>query len=259
MRHEPSQKARGSLSPGGRTKQQGTHALFSWVDRNPWAGDHRVRSSAENMKPDSIKDADTEVAPQSHFPRRARRISLSSGPGANPAPPPRSQQFYVSFRRSLAGIVLALLWELWEAVTGRRGNGSRSPLYKSPWFLGPMCCLMLSEMGKAAIEEKLAQRVQRKLREKLEDSFKGGQSVVHGVWVRAGLATEVGFALAVDPPPSAGSASAKVTSDAAAAAASAGEVDATTTSNAGAGDGVPGDTAGEHLLAVSEGTCGAAC
>ncbi|CAM9498136.1 unnamed protein product, partial [Scytosiphon promiscuus] len=183
---------------------------------------------------------DAKVTPQSHLPKRARRISLSSGPGANPAPPPRSQQFYISFRRTLAGIGLALLWELWEVVTGRR-HGRRNdskPLYSSPWFLGPLCCLMISEMCKA-------------LREKLEESFKGGQSVVSGVWVRAGFATEVGFALAVDPPtPSAEAPEKVIPSEAPADAAGGGgggEVGAT---SAAAADGGHDKTAADHLLSM---------
>lgn len=207
------------------------------------------------MKSDTAAKKDA-VPPQSHLPRRARRISLSSGPGTNPAPPPRSQQLYVSFRRSIAVVALALLWELWQVATGRsqeRRNGSR-PFYSSVWFLGPLCCLMLSEIAKAAVEEKLAERVRRKLRRKLEDSFKGGQSVVNGVWVRAGVATsQVGFALAVDPPPSPAEMPDRDNSPDAASPADAGEVDATTA----AADGASSYANADHLLAVREGACDA--
>lgn len=128
-----------------------------------------------------------------------RRISLSSGPTKNPAPPPPSPQFQLLLLRLLAVTVIALLWELLAA----RWSGSVS--FNGKRRLASLLlffCFLALLMGKAAGEERLAVTVHRKLREKLDDSFKGGQSAVKGAWIRLGFATQVGFGLTVSPPPS---------------------------------------------------------
>ena len=128
-----------------------------------------------------------------------RRISLSSGPSKNPAPPPRSQESQAFLLRALCVAAAALVCEL-LAVRWRRNASLRSSMRLLGLLL--LCCLLLLLTCKGAAEEKLAAKVHRKLCEKLDDSFKGCRSAVKGVWIRVGIATEVGFGLTVSPPPS---------------------------------------------------------
>lgn len=102
--------------------------------------------------------------------------------------------------RALAVALLALLLEL-LAARWRGRNASFNESIRTLVLL-LVCCFLLLLMGKGAAEEKLAAKVHQELLEKLEDSFKGGQSAVKGVWIRTGIATAVGFGLTVAPPPS---------------------------------------------------------
>eukprot|EP00752_Nemacystus_decipiens_P012079 g10709.t1 len=175
-----------------------------------------------------------------------RRISLSSGPSKNPAPPPRSQESQAFLLRALCVAATALLCEL-AAARWRRNASFRSSVRLLGLLL--LCCFLLISACRSAAEEKLSSKVHRKLCEKLEDSFKGCRSAVKGVWMRVGVATEVGFGLTVLPPQPAAAALDAVldkdessgggAADAAAAAAAA--------ANAPCG---ACKTAAEHLLAM---------
>lgn len=174
-----------------------------------------------------------------------RRISLSSGPSKNPAPPPRSQESQAFLLRALCVAAAALVCEL-LAVRWRRNASLRSSMRLLGLLL--LCCLLLLLTCKGAAEEKLAAKVHRKLCEKLDDSFKGCRSAVKGVWIRVGIATEVGFGLTVSPPPSPAAASAAAavpgmdgSSGVGAAAAAAAATSATCAAS---------KTPADHLLAV---------
>lgn len=196
------------------------------------------------MPPDG-QTADRRVSDQ-------RIISLSSGPSENPAPPLRSQERQAFLLRASCVAVVALLYEL-LAVRWRR-NASLDSSMRLLWLL-LLCCFLLLLMSKTAAEEKLTAKVHRKLCEKLDDSFKGCQSTVKGVWIRLGGATEVGFGLTVAPPPSTTPNTAAVPDKegssrggAAAASAAAAETSA----------GVASKFSGDHLLAVRALCCMAA-
>lgn len=154
---------------------------------------HTETAEGSGPSPDDIDKAEGRV-----FDHRGN--SLSSGASKNPAPPPPSPQRQLLLLRLLAVTVIALLWELLLArwrVSGATFNGKKRLV-----SLLLVCCFLVFLTGKTTGEEKLAVKVHRKLREKLEDSFKGGQSVVNGVWIRLGFATEVGFGLTAVSPPS---------------------------------------------------------
>lgn len=145
--------------------------------------------------------------------------------------------------RALAVSVVALLWEL--VVRWRRPQNTLPSNGNSARIFGAamVCSWVLLCMGKSAAEEALSVKVCQKLREKLEDSFKGGKSTVSKTWVRTGMATEVGFGLVVALPTSTTAHHA----DKESSGADSGEAGGTTT-------GVPPlNTAPGHLLAVSPG------
>lgn len=126
-----------------------------------------------------------------------RRISLSSGPSKNPAPPPRSKERQDFLLRASCLAIVALFFEL-LALRWRQNVSLNSSLRLVCCLLAG--CFLLRLVSKTAAEERLAAMVHRKLCEKLEESFKGCQSAVKGVWIRLGDATEVGFGLTVAPP-----------------------------------------------------------
>lgn len=146
--------------------------------------------------------------------------------------------------RALAVAVVALLWELvvrWHRPQNILPSGANSTRIFGAAIM-VVCCWVLLCMGKSAAEEALSVKVCQKLREKLEDSFKGGKSTVSKTWVRTGLATEVGFGLVVALPTSTAIDAEKDSSGA-----DSGEDGGTTTSIP------PLDTTPGHLLAVSPG------
>ncbi|CAN0501264.1 unnamed protein product, partial [Ectocarpus sp. 12 AP-2014] len=156
------------------------------------------------MKPvdGSTERSVVEVSKSSGPDEQTRRISLSSGPTVNPSPPPRSREHGVMVSCALAVAVVVLLWEL--LVRWRRpqntlpSNGNSTRIFAAAM----VCCWVLLCTGKSAAEKALAFKVYQKLRKKLEDSFKGGESTVSETWARAGVATEVGFGLVVALPTS---------------------------------------------------------
>ncbi|CAM9541123.1 unnamed protein product, partial [Ectocarpus sp. 12 AP-2014] len=105
---------------------------------------------------------------------QTRRISLSSGPGVNPSPPPRSREHGVMVSRALAVAVVMLLWEL--VVRWRRPQNTLPSNGNSTRIFGAamVCCWVLLCTGKSAAEKALSFKVCQKLRKKLGDSFKGG-------------------------------------------------------------------------------------
>lgn len=173
-----------------------------------------------------------------------RRISLSSGPSKNPAPPRHYQENHAFLLRALCVAAAALLFELLAARWRRKASPNNSMRLVG---LVRLCCFLLLVMCKSAAEETLAAKVHQKLCEKLDDSFKGCQSAVNGVWIRLGGATEVGFGLTVSPPPATTAAAAAVPDE-----------DGSSRGGAAATAAADGNTAGcvaskapaDHLLAV---------
>lgn len=144
--------------------------------------------------------------------------------------------------RALAVAVVALLWELlvrWRRPQNILPSNGNARLFGAAM----VCSWLLLCMGKSAAEEALSAKVCQKLREKLEDSFKGGKSTVSETWVRTGVATEVGFGLVVALPTSTTTAHPEKESP----GADPSEAGGITTSIP------PFNTAPGHLLAVSPG------
>ncbi|CAM9626090.1 unnamed protein product, partial [Ectocarpus sp. 13 AM-2016] len=91
---------------------------------------------------------------------------------------------------------LVVRWRKPQNTLPSNGNSTRI------FGAAMVCCWVLLCTGKSAAEKALSLKVCQKLRKKLEDSFKGGESTVSETWARAGVATEVGFGLVVALPTS---------------------------------------------------------
>lgn len=198
---------------------------------------HAETSEGSGLSPDEADKAEGRVFGHRH-------MSLSSGASKNPAPPPASPERQLLLFRLLTVVVIALLWELLVA----RWRGSDAPSNGNKRFVSLLlvCCVLVFLMGKTTGEEKLVVKVHRKLREKLEDSFKGGQSAVNGVWIRLGFATEVGFGLTVSPPCTSTATAAAIVAD------EEGSSGGATAVETGPSSGVTRETSADHLLAVRE-------
>lgn len=225
----------------GRTERRGKERVDARRERTRSAEQRNstLEMNAAEEAESVSQPADDQTAGRVSDPRR---ISLSSGPSQNPAPPPRSQESHAFLLRALCVTAAALLCEL--LVLRWRQNAAFSTRLVC---LLLACCFLLLLMSKTVAEEKLAAKVHGKLRDKLDDSFKGCRSAVKGVWTRLGVATEVGFGLVVAPPPST------------TAAASVPDKDKDKSSGDGAAAAAAADTAAyvasktpaDHLLAVS--------
>lgn len=179
----------------GRGEKEGRNRCTSRRTRNTKQGNpaSEMNAAGEAESVSAAQDEQTAGRVSDH-----RRISLSSGPSRNPAPPPRSQESQAFLLRAFCVAAAALLCEL-LAARWRRNASLKSSMRLLGLLL--LCCFLLLLTCKSAAEEKLAAKVHRKLCEKLDDSFKGCRSAVKGVWIRVGVATEVGFGLTVSPPP----------------------------------------------------------
>lgn len=164
----------------------------------------RTRSSSEAMPATAGTSASPVSGPQQH----TRRLSLSTGLGKHPAPYRWTPRLKSSLFGAVAVAASALLWDL--LLMRRR---ERTQKAAAPWTRGPtqattglrqsladcdtrLLCEILTLfvlvvcMCKVAVEDRLALVVRRKLRYKLEDSFKH-RSWVEAAWVRAGWETKV--------------------------------------------------------------------
>ena len=145
--------------------------------------------------------AGTSADPVSGHQQHTRRLSLSSGLGKHPAPYRWTPRLKTSLFGAMVVAASALLWELLmrrestqEAAARTRGttrfrlplvDGDIRLLFEFLAFFFLVVC-----MCKVTVEDRLAQVVRRKLRYKLEDSFKH-RSWVEAAWVRAGWKTKV--------------------------------------------------------------------
>lgn len=171
-----------------------------------------------------------------------RRISLSAGPGENPAPPSRPQRPQVLLSGAAAVAVAAILFEVLlvkyrTQSTAAVNNGvieatravQQLSACDARLLLGLLlvAALLLLCASKAAAEGRLAAKARRKLCEKLEDSF-DHPSQVEDAWMRVGGETQVGFGVvtvsAADPSPPAVTLPAAGNKEASEAAAAAGNL-----------------------------------
>lgn len=141
----------------------------------------------------------TSTSPIMGHQQHTRRLSLSTGPGKHPAPYCWSPRLKSSLFGAMIVAAVALFFELLmprrESTAGAWTSEQTSGLPMLNCDTRLLCELvvflvLLGCMCKVALEDRLALEVRRRLRFKLEGSFKH-PSWVEAAWVRAGWETKV--------------------------------------------------------------------